>query len=495
MRFTNTLFTSLGVLGFVCVGGALGLACGSSSSGGASHDGGVSDATSDATYNQDTGADVTPDQASADVVEEPSAFDAGSLDAGDAEVLADGGSDAAMDAELDAAVDRAPDAFAPCLVDASSPWLVDAVDIAVTVDGQGGACAVRQDGSILCWGLNSVGSYNPFPVDAGAPRMVRVAVTYANGCSLDADGGVWCWGINSAGELGNGAPLDAGVQQVPTRVVDSTKSPIVAVDLTAGADNFCALTAQGEVLCWGEITAGTAPADAGTYTNVALPVPGLSLQGWRLMPGGYGMGQGATYATTSCAISGDAAACWGAGTYGDCLNTCPNTKMANALAEAGATTPLTAIASGEFDTCALDHNKQVWCWGANNVDQRGSTTALPNAPPTVVDTLADAGAQQLAVGYGETCVIDSARHVECIGWNIGDQLGNGSTSPTFKTPTPTLVVDLDGGVALSSATRISIPCVILQGSCGPDGPGQVVCWGGINANHGLYPRPVPIPLP
>ena len=420
--------------------------------------------------------------ASLDGAEEAMTRDGG----GDASI-ADGGRtdtnpDDGLDAEADAQPDAPQEASPPCMVDASSPYLVDAIDLAATTLGPGAACVVRQDGSVACWEMWSRAPTTVvFPADAGAPPMTHVAVSYATGCSLDTNGGVWCWGQDDSGQLGNGAPVDGDTHKVPTRVVDATLRPIKAVGLAAGGDHHCATTAEGPVLCWGEITEGTAPADAGIYSNVALPVPGLSLPGWKPVAGPFSWGAGSTYQAALCAVSpaGDQIACWGYDTYSECLGPCPSAQVESALVEAGATAPVEGVSVGSEHVCALDHRGQVFCWGTNSFDELG-TTAGGQLPPTLVSSLADAGVIQVSAAGFETCVIDSARHLRCFGSNMSEQLGIGNTDAGLLTATPTLVVDLDGGGALTAVTQIVAPCAIVQGFCGPEGPGSVVCWSALD---------------
>jgi hypothetical protein len=77
----------------------------------------------------------------------------------------------------------------------------------------------------------------------------------------------------------------------------------------------------------------------------------------------------------------------------------------------------------------------------------------------------------------------------CFGGNrTYGYLGTGDAS-AFTTPNPQTVVDLDGGGALFPVGRVvgggDMNCAVLVGSCGPTGPGQVVCWGyGLTGNLG-----------
>jgi alpha-tubulin suppressor-like RCC1 family protein len=459
------------------------LACSGGSSGEATPDAGGTDATSsnDAPQSEaggetDSASGTTPD--AADGSTNPPAPDAGDSGAADADTV---------DADAATAPPR-------CLVDASSPYLVDAIDLSAGADF---ACAVRQDGTVACWGNSpegmagtTTGSTRPttvvFPADAGAVHVVRAVVSASAACALDTTGGVWCWGYGP--EIGAGTASVPFANPVPSPVVDSSGVPIHAVGLGNGYDHFCALEATGAVECWGRNDHGQlgtdAGADAGGYSLFAAPVPGVNLAGGSLAVGGAGF--------FSCGANASTGACWGANDNGQCANAVSaspslNTNVLGALSEAGAALPLSQMSDGLYSACAIDHQGQLFCWGSNVDEQRGDLDAATGSPPNAVGSLADAGITTVSCGYDLACVIDANHHARCFGSNSTyGFLGNGSLDGS--TAVPGTVVDVDGGAALFPVARIAAggdeSCAIVAGSCGPDGPGAVVCWGW-NGSHNL----------
>lgn len=96
-------------------------------------------------------------------------------------------------------------------------------DIAATPYG---GAALQDDGSVVTWGLNTVGSLGtgqPTGATAVTPTAVPsltsgVSKIWASGGSvfaLKGDGSLWAWGAGAAGQLGTGATTD---QLTPTQV-------------------------------------------------------------------------------------------------------------------------------------------------------------------------------------------------------------------------------------------------------------------------------------
>ncbi len=139
--------------------------------------------------------------------------------------------------------------------------------------GAGFTCAVRNDGTLWCWGSNGsgvlfssfTGSQSPDPVQIGTGN-VWTAVSAGDGqvCALQSDGTLWCWGLNDTGQCGSssGNPI-----LTPTQV--GTRTDWQAV--RAGAGSTCALAADGTVWCFGDDLNG-ALGDGPTDSSGSTPV-------------------------------------------------------------------------------------------------------------------------------------------------------------------------------------------------------------------------------
>ena len=204
--------------------------------------------------------------------------------------------------------------------------IADAVSVALS---SGRTCAVRRSGRISCWGSNSESYYDnenrgfasrtgilgtgsrrsrellPAPV-RGISDAVAVAVGGWSSCALHRDGTVSCWGTNTAGQLGIGTE-DHSNEPQKLRGVENVISITVSEGNAWSESNACAVTTDGNVLCWGGNRFGqlgvgdtgprlapTGVAAPGARTPEGWPtvfpqpqVPDWSDEEWRIDPGPF----------------------------------------------------------------------------------------------------------------------------------------------------------------------------------------------------------------
>src|SRR5439155_24030995 len=131
-------------------------------------------------------------------------------------------------------------------IDSDTPVDVRGLGGAVSAVAAGGrhTCALMAAGGIRCWGYNEFGqlgdgttAHSLMPVAvAGLPNSVRAITTGGNfSCALRTDGGVLCWGLNSAGQLGG----TSDISPVPVDVVGFA-SGVSAI--AAGFYHVCGVT-------------------------------------------------------------------------------------------------------------------------------------------------------------------------------------------------------------------------------------------------------------
>lgn len=138
--------------------------------------------------------------------------------------------------------------------------------------------ALLDDGTVWCAGGNANGECgagsiadkvtSPIPVE-GLTDVVDIAGGRNHALALRSDGTVWSWGLNSDGQLG----IDSRVSQsLPQKVLGLSN----VVDVGAGADHSLAVTASGEVFAWGWGGRGQLGLGNEQTQQVATKVPGIS---------------------------------------------------------------------------------------------------------------------------------------------------------------------------------------------------------------------------
>jgi alpha-tubulin suppressor-like RCC1 family protein len=144
------------------------------------------------------------------------------------------------------------------------------------------------------------------PISTGVTEAVAVGVGRRHSCALRSDGTVLCWGANESNQLGDGT-TDRSIAPVPVSGIDDASALTVAL---AGT-HACVLRTGGRVSCWGSNLHGQL--GDGSTTTRATPVD-VGLEGVvAIAAGGHADDGGGS----TCAVLEDGAVrCWGEGTLG-----------------------------------------------------------------------------------------------------------------------------------------------------------------------------------
>ena len=250
--------------------------------------------------------------------------------------------------------------------------------------GEGFTCALREDGTVVCRGMNDWGQSRP-------PEDVRFKSISSGGhhtCGLQMDGKAVCWGDLT--------PQSTWRRIVPTHVRFST------VSVGGGVLGFsCGLTADGAARCWRVI-------DSDQLVDghlVSLSVGGQQICGlrkdgfidcWRTpytsdpfskppTEGGFqAISVAASGVGHACGLKENGSVvCWGQNRYGQAYP--PDNERFKDLST-----------GGNF-TCGLRQNGLVVCWGNDQYDQ--------SSPPQNERFVSIATGMRHACGLKETGVI------------------------------------------------------------------------------------------
>lgn len=120
------------------------------------------------------------------------------------------------------------------------------------VAGDHHSCALRDDGTVACWGTRDEGEHacrdgcmaRGVGVVEGLGDVASLTAGAQHTCALQASGAVFCWGDNRWGQLGDGS-LRSRDDLVEVAL------PGPAIGVFAGPFATCALLPRAEVWCWG----------------------------------------------------------------------------------------------------------------------------------------------------------------------------------------------------------------------------------------------------
>ena len=176
----------------------------------------------------------------------------------------------------------------------------------------------------------------------------------------------------------------------------------------------------------------------------------------------------------SCAVADGKAYCWGnnySGQLGN--NSTTDSRVPAAVNTSGvlAGKTITAIAAGDFHTCAVADGK-AYCWGNNYSGRLGNNSATDSSVPVAVNTsgvLAGKTVTAISTGGSHSCVLADGK-AYCWGDNAYGQSGNNSTTDSLVP----VAVNTSGVLAGKTITAISaggsFTCAVSDG--------RAYCWGG-----------------
>jgi alpha-tubulin suppressor-like RCC1 family protein len=288
-----------------------------------------------------------------------------------------------------------------------------AVKLTVSVErlvavGDMHGCKVSSDQQLFCWGSRAHGALGDGKTTGNAAiqavanfKAAAVSVGTSTTCAITPQGVLHCWGDNSWLAVSPSA-IDVDTILQPSPV---PQLPLVA-DVSCTESLCCAITQDRDLMCWGYNDEGNL--GAGHKGEVSAPVPVVGLKDVQ---------QVAAESGHSCAIAnGGQAWCWGEGHWGQ-LGDGTKPEASPTAVQVQTLTNVRSIATTDGNSCAVNGDGAVYCWG----DGYFSDSSMESAKPVRIKGIEDVA--QVVMGSLHVCVRTEAGKVSCWGDNFAGQLG------------------------------------------------------------------------
>ena len=276
-------------------------------------------------------------------------------------------------------------------------------DIIAIVAGQNHTCILTKDGAVQCWGDNQYGQLGDgtkeirkqaTDVKGLSSGVIAISAGQNHTCALKNDGTVWCWGYNGEGQLNDGTTQNSSTP-VKTKVegafgyfsasmldtymmvgdkneetggwlkglmdvIDPLEN-MVSVYGNRFSDGGCAVEKEtGDLYCW-------------SGNGKAEKVEGVT----DMLGVSSGLGQVCGMTNTFALY------CWGENASGQVGNGTTVTQETPVEIK-GITGGVIAVAAGYNHTCAVTGTNDVYCWGQNKYGQLGDDSTTDRTQPTLV---------------------------------------------------------------------------------------------------------------
>ncbi len=294
------------------------------------------------------------------------------------------------------------------------PTQVGSVNTWISISAGGDhVLALKSDGTLWAWGLNSSGQlgdgtatarYSPTQIGSD-DKWVTISAGNAHSTAIKSDGTLWAWGYNFYGLLGDGTNTN---KNTPTQIAVGTYWLLVS----AGGNHTMALKNDGTLWTMGYNNKGQL--GDGTTTNRNIPTQVGALNTWSTIEAG---------GNNSYAIKADGTAwAWGSGTNGQLGDGA--TLDRNTPTQIGVDNKWVGISAGGTFTMGFKSEGTLWAWGSNTGGRLGNGNITDQ--PTPVQITTDDKWLMITAGEWNNVGIKTDGTIWTWGDNTYGQLGDGT---------------------------------------------------------------------
>jgi alpha-tubulin suppressor-like RCC1 family protein len=312
------------------------------------------------------------------------------------------------------------------------------------------AHGLRTNGALYSWGQGTSGELGDntmvaksSPVQIGADGdwwTTGYKTTLGGGNShasaIKADGTLWHWGINSAGNYGrvNGtsgnvsSPVVMGGQShgtgtrtkyQPFQILSTSSWSVVA----AGTSHTMAIRSDGKLFTWGTNASGQL--GDGTTVNKSSPVQ-IGSDSWVMVAAGGDHSLAIKAGVSPNPLWYGTLWSWGKNDVGQLGIGLTGTANNRSSPVQIGTSVWAAISAGQSHTVGIKDSLSVWSWGLNASGQLGDSTTTNRNSPVIAGLLETVA--QVETGYSHTVALTTTGNFYTWGLGASGQVWSGSTS-------------------------------------------------------------------
>lgn len=251
-----------------------------------------------------------------------------------------------------------------------------------------------------------------------------------NACGVTLEGEGYCWGSTGFGQIGAGASVvPNGIVYRPTRVLNGPWDTISVAD-----QGTCGLKG-GAAWCWGIDldgglgTGGVSSGCGGTsdLNSGCSVVPVPAAEGFtfrRVAAGGSNRRPYLPYNRVTCGLEADGDAhCWGSDGTGTLGDGAQYPAANPSPRPVAGGHAFTSVSVGYHHSCGIDTQGAAWCWGAEIAGELGHAETVGGVSARPAAVEGGLRFRQLDAGGVHTCGVTTAGEVWCWGYNYRGQLG------------------------------------------------------------------------